>query len=101
MSATVHVSIGNSDDKLSQYEWSQYHFEVDQWIRSFASVVHGVFLSESSSRWQNACWAFEIYDDRVRDLQMHLRNLATRFGQESIAWTSGTTQFIKGDIDGQ
>lgn len=92
---TVHVSIGNSDDKLSQADWSAFCAGVDAVIRNCASTVFGVWYSEPSSQWQNACWAFEPRDAlsraRAREALSHTARI---YRQDSIAWTDGVPDFI-------
>lgn len=90
---TVYVSIGNSDDKLSQRQWARFVGKVDQSARHYMPVVHGFWLSASDSPWQNACWCAEVDDDvrwslaeRLTEWQAELRMLAREFGQDSIKW---------------
>lgn len=94
----IYVSIGNSDDKLSQEKWAAYWRRVDTLIRSYARRVHGAWVSESTSPYQNACWCLELNpeqryvhgdgrgDTSLRLLQDVLRDTALDFGQDSIAW---------------
>jgi hypothetical protein len=81
---TVYISIGNSDDKLSQAEWCSFYTTVDQVIRRAAYRVHGAWASPSTDSWQNACWCIEI--DETAGLRGHLCNAAKAYGQDSIAW---------------
>lgn len=85
---TVYVSIGNSDDKLTQSEWSVFHRTTDSLIRNHCWTVYGAWLSEPSSQWQNACWGFGIDKEQARELAEQLQHLAFRFRQDSIAWAS-------------
>jgi hypothetical protein len=96
--STVHVSIGNTDNKLTQQEWSEFYAAVDEVVRHRAVVVHGAWVSPSTAPYQNAAWAIETYSQlRVRRaFKQELADLATRFGQDSIAWTEGETEFIPG-----
>lgn len=93
----AYVSIGNSDDKLSQREWSSFHGETDNLLRRFA-MVHGAWTSLGTAPWQNACWCVEITDKtRVEYVKAELAGLANRFRQDSIAWAEApTTEFIDG-----
>ena len=85
---TVYVTIGNSDDKLSQQQWSQFHRDVDRVIRKWGHVIHGQWVSESTSAYQNACWCFEgLLSEFVRrEMTADLRSLAVQYNQDSIAW---------------
>lgn len=81
---TIYVTIGNSDDKLSQADWCAFHSATDQLIRRAAHWVHGAWVSPSTNPWQNACWCVEI--DETDWLRGQLANLAKAYQQDSIAW---------------
>ena len=85
----VYISIGNSDDKLSQMEWGKFYRKVDltiQGIRTAGGQIHGRWVSQSTDYWQNACWCVEIPDHWQASLREELRIRATQFNQDSIAW---------------
>ncbi len=95
---TVYVTIGNSDDKLSQAEWASFYAAVDGVIRRAAYRVHGAWVSPSTDPWQNACWCAEVFPGpvgNVSDAPMWLRsqlaNLAGAYGQDSVAWAEAPT----------
>jgi hypothetical protein len=81
----VYISIGNSDDKLTQKEWSEFCAEVDGNLGVMAQK-HGVWFSAPQSQWQNACWCFEVQDDWVPALKTILARLARHYKQEWISW---------------
>jgi hypothetical protein len=93
---TVYASIGNSDDKLSQARWSDYHARFLALVREHADTVWGSWLSNPADPWQNACAAFEIQGgQRTGALKAELVRLAADFEQESIAWaTVVDTEFL-------
>jgi hypothetical protein len=98
---TVYVSIGNSDNKLDQYDWSQFLTEVDRAVSNLAQLqgvtVHGRWYSLPTEPWQNACWCFQADDactQQVTDLREWLAFLAKQFRQDSIAWAVAETEFI-------
>lgn len=99
---TVLVSIGNSDDKLTQSQWNRFWRDVDNSIRARSLVVHGAWVSESVSEYQNAAWCFEPLssdgDDRsvTGILKTRLVFLAEKYGQDSIAWMEGETEMLPG-----
>lgn len=92
--STVYISIGNSDDKLSQSEWSSFYAITDSTIRRWADAIHGAWLSIPSDPWQNACWCAEIPEDAAQSLVDELASLTRAFRQDSIAWAEAKTQFI-------
>jgi len=84
---TVYVSIGNSDDKLSQQRWSAFYGQVSGAVRALAERIYGEWLSAPASQWQNACIGFTITPTAASHLRDDLRALARHFGQDSIAWS--------------
>lgn len=99
----AYISIGNSDDKLTQAEWARYFsavaFAVQRAAESPGAAVHGQWASEPASAWQNACWALQLPTNpvSVEHLKMRLAELAVDFRQDSIAWAvAPTTEFIAG-----
>lgn len=96
---TVTIQIGNSDDKLSQSQWSHLCQSAKQQIEAHAFRVHFCGGSEPDAPWQNMCWVIEIQPMNVRSLQDVLRNTANSYGQESIAWTGGETIMLQGKVD--
>ncbi len=92
---TVYASIGNSDDKLTQAQWAQFHEIFAALIRKGADRVYGDWHSLPNSPWQNACIAFEITAANAERLKAALADLATEFAQDSIAWAEAAgTQFL-------
>ena len=94
----VYISIGNSDDKLSQMQWGKFYRKVDltlQGYRNFNGQIHGRWVSQSTDYWQNACWCIEIQDYQAAGLREELRLLAAQFNQDSIAWAPAPeTEFL-------
>ena len=91
---TVYVSIGNSDDKLTQAEWAAFWGETQAAICAHADRIYGEWISAPASRWQNACTAFDVSRDRAADLRDQLARVAARYRQDSIAWAEARTFFI-------
>lgn len=94
----VYISIGNSDDKLSQKHWAEFAQEVADTINDQVMVIHGQWVSPSTSPYQNACWCAEMTDTDARVLKPALIDLAGRYQQDSIAWAEApTTEFLGGE----
>ncbi|MCO6011446.1 hypothetical protein NE236_41505 [Actinoallomurus purpureus] len=94
---TVYVSIGNSDDKLRQVDWSLFVNRTVRLIRVYGGVIHGEWYSLPHHRWQNACICFEPIAGSADRIKEQLAKIAARFGQDSIAWAEAPeTQFITG-----
>lgn len=101
MTAVVYIGIGNSDDKLSQAQWSEFVTEVSYAIQQTGGypggAVHGEWFSPCGARWQNACWCLQLPDNplAVEALKIHLRHLAGQYEQDSIAWAQApATEFL-------
>lgn len=102
---TVYATIGNSDDKLGQAQWSRFAAEFIETIRIQADEIHGVWWSAPDTPWQNCCVGFSIKDEtlppenaptahelghnRIELLQESLTKLREFYGQEAVAWVRG------------
>lgn len=88
----VYISIGNSDDKLTQKEWAHFIADVEDDIQGSIARIHGSWLSASDVPWQNACWCIELdetafnFKIQVQRLKGNLRSHAQAYRQDSIAW---------------
>lgn len=82
----IYVSIGNSDDKLTQKEWRMFCRQFEEAVMLEARTIHGVWYSLPNSQFQNACITFEISDMRKGFLQEELRALAHKYKQDAIMW---------------
>ena len=91
---TMVVSIGNSDDKLSQRKWSHFVNDVKYEVYVAAYRVHFYGCSDGGKEWQNACFVFEIDVTRIEAIKAALQKLRIGYLQESIAVTIGETQFV-------
>ena len=91
----VYVSIGNSDDKLTQAEWSSFVARVANEVGAYATVVHGAWYSLPNARWQNACWCLG-FDSAlaVEDIREALTEARKEYRQDSVAWAVAETEFI-------
>lgn len=92
--ATVHIAIGNSDDKLSQHRWSQYIRELITLVRGIADATHGVWFSAPDAMFQNCCVAIEVPSVMLDDLRLSLTKLRKDFDQDSIAVNVSDTEFV-------
>ena len=99
----AYISIGNSDDKLTQAEWCRFVGEVDGLVGACPQLtIHGRWFSAPDRPWQNACWCVEWcveFDPHAvpptaegQDtclsiwLPTQLARLATKYRQDSISW---------------
>jgi len=91
---TVVVQIGNSDDKLTQKEWSNYWHEIDGFLREEASEIHFCGTSAGAAPWQNACWVFSTSGDKVGWLLAAIAIIRENYDQDSAAALVGDVEFV-------
>lgn len=96
----VYISIGNSDDKLTQREWSDFQAQVQIVLVRLAIKIHGSWVSDPRDEWQNACWCLEPWAHLIEETRESLIRLADKFGQDSIAWAEvKETEFLSPSND--
>jgi len=92
---TLTIQIGNSDNKLTQSQWSNFCDAIDSLVTACAFHVHFKGFSPGDAPWQNACWVVVVDNDKLQaDLLPKLSRLSFRFLQDSIAVTIGETVFV-------
>lgn len=92
---TVYVSIGNSDDKLSQLHWSEFARDFRRAMTNHASTIYGVWLSAPDAAYQNMCIAAGVRPGIVDVLRGELTEMRGYYHQDSVAWAIvGETEFI-------
>jgi hypothetical protein len=92
---TVYISIGNSDDGLTQQRWSRFIIAVAAEVASMGQL-HGSWFSNPAGPWQNACWCVEFATEEQADEAKGVAaGIAAEYGQDSIAWAVAETEFIK------
>lgn len=89
------VQIGNTDNKLTQQEWSSFVHEVGLLLSLEVKCMHFFGGSSNWEKWQNTAWIFEIEDNKINNLKFALQTLKIKYKQDSIAWTQGEIEFIK------
>jgi hypothetical protein len=92
MSKTVVIQIGNTNNKLTQTEWSHFYNFCSQLVAEYG-IVHFSGTSLPNAKWQNAC--FVIESESLNDLKYQLGITAKNFNQNSIALTIGDTEFVE------
>jgi hypothetical protein len=90
----VYLSIGNSDDKLSQAEWCQYGIEMIARVVSIGHT-HGAWYSLPHTPYQNACWCVEFTSDAdAAEARKVATEVRKKYRQDSVAWAVAETEFI-------
>lgn len=90
----ITVLIGNSDNKLTQGEWSDYCTFTEDAIDRVYDVLHFKGGSSWDSQYQNACWVMKIAENNLEELYSRLTNIRIRYKQDSVAIIEGETKFI-------
>jgi len=99
MTKTITILIGNSDDKLTQKEWSLYVDEVDHAIRVkvYSNSEHSLHLTgapETSSPYQNYCWVAVLTEPAIEELKETLSKIRKEYRQDGVAVVTGTSETI-------
>jgi hypothetical protein len=92
--STITIQVGNTDNKLTQQEWSEFVKSVD--VQMGQHPVHFRGGSSPDAPWQNYCWVIGVTAKffRPEDFRNILRHLAKKYKQDSIAYTTGETEFL-------
>ena len=91
---TVYISIGNSDDRLTQRRWAEFHWNIHSELEG-RGQLHGEWASDPVAEFQNACWCITFPDGRIAGLVRTLvACIARQFGQEAVAWAVAETDFV-------
>lgn len=92
---TIYLAIGNSDDKLTQLEWSYFIKDVEDRVVPMATEVYGRWFSAPDDPWQNACWALQFKSvQRETEAEKIVTEIRKRYRQDSAAWSIAETRFI-------
>jgi hypothetical protein len=87
------VSIGNSDDKLTQKQWSEFAWEMDEMLRQNGKV-HFFGGSPNWMRWQNTAWIIECDPTGFAKATGEIEVIRKKYNQESAFVLFGQGHFI-------
>ena len=90
----VVISIGNSDNKLTQLQWSDYVSEVEDLIYKSYCRIHFFAGSETYKPWQNVLWLLEFNEVYLPMLEAELKVIRERYNQDSVAIMIGKVKLI-------
>lgn len=92
---TATILIGNSDDKLSQRQWSDFVADIHKIVEFFSTDIHFFGAPPSFVQWQNAAIVFETNDEKeIILLKRSLVSIKKKYNQDSIALVVGQTEYI-------
>jgi hypothetical protein len=90
---TIAIQIGNSDDKLSQEQWSSFVGRINLVLQVYTKV-HFFGGSNNWAVWQNIAWVVVCPMDFVTVLKQSISAIGREYNQDSVAWLQGSTEFI-------
>lgn len=91
---TLTVLIGNSDDKLTQVEWSNFVRDVGERLKLYSTETHFSGGSAFDARWQNACWVVEIIPEYKDAIRNQLRVIRQAYRQDAAVVVFSNPEFI-------
>lgn len=91
---TIVVSIGNTDNKLTQAEWSEFVGGVNKVVSMFAKNVHFFGGSANWMPWQNVAWIFDCEDEKVFVLKESLTFWRMKYNQDSACYMESMAELI-------
>jgi hypothetical protein len=91
---TITILVGNSDDKLTQFEWSKFVRRLTRSITHYSTEIFFHATSEGSQPWQNACWTILATKHEAAKLRSAIVRLRKEYRQDSAAWIEGEASFI-------
>lgn len=112
MVAPTHtISIGRNvgDGPMIEEAWVDFVEALRHHVDVYAAEVY--FAGFGAGEWTDETgrtileesftivWAGELSTDDAAELELALAGLADEFGQEAIAWTSGTTNLVAARIE--
>lgn len=78
----ITVSIGNTDNRLSQVEWHEFVTEMDAAIGA-KGKIHFFGDSPNWMPWQNVAWIVEIKPENVEGLLANIKDVRAKYLQDS------------------
>jgi hypothetical protein len=91
---TVTVQLGNTDNKLTQQEWSSFITSVRVCLTAFNVTTHFQGGTREDAPYQNFCIVFNAKPETLPTLKHQVCMVGASFRQNSVAWTEGVTEFI-------
>lgn len=86
------VSVGNSDDKLTQKEWNRFVEEIID-VLGDSGKVHFFGGSSTFAPWQNVAWIVELKDAPI-SVMAKVADIREKHKQDSAFVLFGDGQFI-------
>ncbi len=91
---TITVSIGNTDNKLTQAQWSEFVEHVNKAVLAFAKNVHFFGGSANWMPWQNVAWILDCEDEKIFVFKETITFRRMQYNQESACFLESVSEFI-------
>jgi len=88
------IQIGNSDNNLTQKEWSEYVKAVHDATTEDGVETHFFACSEGSHPWQNACWVIAIRETEIDFMLQAIATIRKKYRQDSVAVVLGDVRMV-------
>lgn len=86
------IAIGNSDNKLTQMEWSDFVSEIAIEIEYIKAKIHFFGGASTWEQWQNVAWIIET--KYPEELLVRVKKIREKYKQESAFVMVGDEEFI-------
>lgn len=90
----VVISIGNTDDKLSQREWSDYVADMWTLLEKEGANVHFFGGRSNWEQWQNVAWIVEVHSMDIDGLMLKIESSRKKYRQDSAFVMVGEGLFV-------
>lgn len=90
----VVISIGNSDNKLTQIEWSDFVGEIRTAIEQVNATVHFFGGASTWEQWQNVAWVIDVKPKDVDKFLHVVQRTRKKYRQDSAFVVVGDGMFI-------
>jgi hypothetical protein len=91
---TITICICNSDNKLTQKDWSDFCSVTDSVVKHFCSELYFVGFSNPAEKLQNASWVFSLKEESILKLQKRISEVRKAYLQDSVAFVTGKSELI-------
>lgn len=88
----ISISIGNTDNRLTQQEWSAFVVEMNACL-GVEGKIHFFGASPNYEPWQNAAWILET-DSILESVEEVIRMCRKKYRQDSAFILLGEGRFI-------
>lgn len=88
------ISIGNTDNKLTQMEWSNFVVDMEICIEKYNAQKHFFGGASNWEQWQNVAWIVECEQKAINEFLASISDVRKKWKQESAFVIVATGMFI-------